>query len=91
MQAIFNHVTGSHMVPASLSVQHEPDHRENDKTDVVAGEVLVVFSEASAMTEPAVGPLNDPALGQELKALGRVRALDASVARHAARGSRQKQ
>jgi hypothetical protein len=39
------------------SAQHEPDHRKNDKTDVVAGEVLVVFSEASATTEPAVGPL----------------------------------
>jgi hypothetical protein len=26
------------------SAQHEPDHRKNDKTDVVAGEVLVVFS-----------------------------------------------
>ena len=58
------------------SAQHEPDHRENDETDVVAAEVLVVFSEASATTEPAVGPLNDPALGQKLQALGRVRTLD---------------
>src|SRR6516225_4452473 len=58
------------------SAQHEPDHCENDETDVAAGEVLVVLGETAATAHPTVGALNDPSLGEHMEALGGVRALD---------------
>ena len=58
------------------SAQHETDHCEDDETNVATCEVLVVFGKSPAATKPAVGALNDPALGYHLKALGDIRALD---------------
>ena len=46
------------------SPQHEPDHCEDDETDMASGEVLVVFRKSAAAAKPAVGALNDPALWQ---------------------------
>src|SRR5215475_12286655 len=58
------------------SAQHEPDHCENDETNVAAGEVLIVLGESAATPHPTVAALNDPSLGQHVEALGGVRALD---------------
>jgi hypothetical protein len=45
------------------SAQHEPDHRQSDKSKMAAREVLVVFREAAAAAKPAVGTLDYPAFG----------------------------
>jgi hypothetical protein len=54
------------------SAQHEPDHCENDECDMAAGEVLIVFCKSAAATKPAVGTLNDPALGKYKKTLDHI-------------------
>jgi hypothetical protein len=45
-------------------------HREHEEADMAAGEVFGLFCKSAATAKPAVGALNDPALGQHAKALG---------------------
>ena len=45
------------------STQYEPDHRKNDERCMIATEIFVVFDEAAAAVQPAVGALYDPGLG----------------------------
>jgi ABC-type transporter Mla maintaining outer membrane lipid asymmetry ATPase subunit MlaF len=54
------------------SAQHEPDHCENDESDMAAGKVLIVFRKSAAAAKPAVSTLNDPALGQYKKTLDHI-------------------
>jgi hypothetical protein len=58
------------------STYQQADHCELDEGDFGAGQVLKVFAQPSAASEPAESPLNDPAFRQNLEALCRVAALD---------------
>jgi hypothetical protein len=64
-------VRAFYVAPAKLTIRRSMSHhREHDETDMAAGEVFVVFCKSAATAKPAVGALNDPALGRHVKALG---------------------
>jgi len=81
----FSHVEGTlgvvsvkstlRVCPRSLCIftkppQHKADGSELDEGERDPGQVLKVFCEPSAATEPGEGSLNHPSLRQNLKSLG---------------------
>jgi hypothetical protein len=49
------------------SAKHKSDHGDVDEGLTVVRPLFIVAAEAAAFHEPAKGPLNDPALGQDLE------------------------
>jgi hypothetical protein len=59
-----------------LAFLEQPDRCEPNEVQVVTAPVLEILGQPTAPVEPCEGPLDHPTSGQDLEALGGVRALD---------------